>query len=115
MSISENLKHQTNESSINMGSALVSTASSGLPIGNSIADTESSSTYHLRETEIKDPQTCTAILAGPRPRTPYNNGYGDFCFGRLIEREDSDAITGVNPNKFRINNVPFVESGGFVR
>lgn len=52
------------------------------------------------------------------PRIPYNNGYGDFCFGRWANRPKTTLIGNVYSHKFwekGSNGAQIAELNGFVR
>jgi len=53
------------------------------------------------------------------PRQSYNTGHGDFCFGRLFDKDNLPGYELQSPNgegsNFRANNVLFIEKDGFQR
>jgi hypothetical protein len=53
------------------------------------------------------------------PRQSYNTGHGDFCFGRLFEKDQLNwydrQIPGEEDPNFRAHNVLFIEKDGFQR
>ncbi|KAE9381873.1 hypothetical protein N431DRAFT_458428 [Stipitochalara longipes BDJ] len=48
------------------------------------------------------------------PRQSYNTGHGDFCFGRLLDKQKYDRDRQLGPG-LRENNVLFIEKDGFQR
>jgi len=79
-----------------------------------VSDTVSPSTYRLHEAEISEPQTSSIAPARPPARIPYETGFGDFCFGRWMERND-DLVGRVDPAKYQSHSVKFEDLDGFIR
>jgi hypothetical protein len=49
------------------------------------------------------------------PRQSYNTGHGDFCFGRLFDKDQLSWYGREEGYNFRANNVLFIERNGFQR
>jgi hypothetical protein len=72
--------------------------------------TQPASTYRLDKNQIHQSQITALLPNNPTPRIPFNDGYGDFCFGRLINEKHD--YSNVDP-ELKPHNVQFVEMDDF--